>query len=305
MRARITGTLLAALLLAAVVGADSESWRIREVNGAEIVAGLTLSEKSYSILLCEEVDDVAAGPAEVELPLKSYDKRSLERCRELIAKEDYERTARILKNLLRSDPANHDARMLEALMLHRQGKNAEALEALRESLIGNRRREEAWKLLEQVAAALGRRVVRPRLDARGWTIPRDKDGDIVVAYANAGEDGDFGWMTYAAARAAYRHEGMFDRDFPKGKGYRFTIRELLFAVSSAVTWAEPRIAKKEPVAEDLARLVQEKKAGQLIPFAFFALYTPPIRQPPERDFDTLKPVLERYFDEHIVVAAGS
>jgi len=305
MRARSTGTLLAAALLAAAVGAQSDPWRIREVNGAEIVAGLTLSEKSYAIVLCEEVDEDAAGPAEVEPMLKSYDQRSVERCRELIGKEDYERAGRILRNLLRSDPANHDARMLQGLLLHRQGKHEEALAALRESLIGNRRRAEAWKILEEVAAALGRRVVRPRLDARGWTKPKDKDGDIVVAYANADEDGDFGWLMYAAARAAYRHEGMFERDFPKGKGYRFTLRELLFALSSAVTWAEPRLAKKEPVAEDLARLVREKQAGRLIPFAFFALYTRPLPARPERDFDTLKPLLERYFDEHIVVPAGS
>ena len=73
------------------------------------------------------------------------------------------------------------------------------------------------------------------------------------------------------------------------------------AVGDGVEEAE----EGEEVTAGLERLLAEKKAnGTRVP-AFFALYPMPIHKGAERGFVDLLPVLEKYFDEHILVSKGS
>ena len=208
----------------------------------------------------------------------------------------YEKAERILSNFIRKNRANWDALALRGLCRLELDRTEEAEADLRDALIGNRRNPAAWEALGKLAAGTKRRVVRPTLSPKGWVRP-PKDGSAEFGYADVDEKGDFPWLYYAAARVAYRHEGLLEKDFPGAKEYFFSFREILLALGAALSGVGE---KGEPTVE-LARLVAEQKAGTLVPFAFFALYTEPVADPPERDFEALRPRLVRYFDEHILV----
>lgn len=106
------------------------------------------------------------------------------------------------------------------------------------------------------------------------------------------------WMFYAVARAHYRYEGAFRRDHPQAKEYAFTFREQLFAVGSALSYAETQKGSERSEASEL--LIAQKKAKTLVPYVFFAMYPEPVPQQPERGWEELKPLLEKYFDERIL-----
>jgi tetratricopeptide (TPR) repeat protein len=243
------------------------------------------------------VAEGAGGAERVEPLVSPSDKEALGRCRELISAGKHDEAVAHLDEMLKRNPANHDARMLIGLSLHERGDSKAALVALRESIIGNRRNPEAWTLLEQVAKKAGKRVVRPRLELRGW-IEAKADGDVTVGYADAARDADMPWLYYGLARAYYRYEGEFKRDHPAAKDYFFSFREQLFATGTALTSVEAeKSAKRSP---EFKALIAEKKAKTLVPFLFFAAYPEPIPQQAERGWESLKPVLEKYFDEKIL-----
>jgi hypothetical protein len=282
------------LLLAA--GAAADPWAIPAPNGAELFLVLQDSERSYTLTPHDKVAEEADGKERIDPPLPAADREATEACRALVAAGSHEEAEARLAELLARNAANHDARMLVALSLHRRGLHAEALAALRESLIGNRRNPEGWKLLEEVARKLGRKVVRPRLKPRGW-VAEGADG-TTLAYADASREADMPWMFYAVARAHYRHEGRFARDHPGAKEYRFTFREQLFAAGAAVVYAEAQ--KPAERSADARMLLAQKKAKTIVPFLFFATYPEPLADPPERHFESLKPILEKYFNENIL-----
>ena len=299
-----SAVLLACIALAAAADSGSE-WKLPHVNGALYVAVLTQSERSYTILLAEYLDDVAGAPERVELPLKSSERKSLDRARKALEKKEYDKVGTMVRNFVRRNPANYDALVLGAKALHQQGKDDEALVMLRNALIGNRRSPEAWTLLRQVAAKLGKRVVRPRMEPRGWVKPPDKKGDIEVGYCDASKDEDAAWLFYAPIRAVFRYEGKFREVCPKRKDYYFTFTEQIHAVGSVVRHAEIRVKSKEPNAADVTSLLEEKGKGTIVPFAFFAMYPEPIPAKPEPGFDKLRPLLIEYFDRHILVDESS
>jgi tetratricopeptide (TPR) repeat protein len=290
MRASAVAFLLSLLL------AGGGSWDLPEPVAIGLVAAITTSEKSYNIILDSEVDEEkAAGPERVEPDLKSHEKRSLAKCRKLIAAGDTEKAEKILGSLMRRNKGNHDASALRARCRLRAGDTERALEYITASIIGNRRNPEAWEVLEELAKKLGRKVVRPRLVPGGWIEGPNEKGEISIRY-DADEDEDFPWLYYGVARAYYRQEGPFERDFPKLEEYRFTFYEQLYAVGALLQGSE---GKK--VSKGIERLQAERKAGTIVPFVFFAIYPEPIPKKPEPRFDDLLPVLEKYFDEHILV----
>jgi tetratricopeptide (TPR) repeat protein len=292
--------LLAGLFafLVSVAAAGDDPWAVPSPNGAILTAKITTSEREYAIILCDEPQEGAGGPERAELSLSKSERRVLERCRKSIADEKYEESEKILAGQMRRNPANYAALGLLARSQAKRGDHEAALESLRRSLIGNRRNPDAWTLLEEVAAALKKKVVRPQMTPRAFIRPPE-NGEVRLGYWDAGKDGDFAWYCYAVARAFYRYEGPFGKDFPKAKEYRFSFREQLYAVGAAVSTA---VDSEHEITEELTRLLAEKKSGTLVPFVFFALYPEPIPRKPEKDFDKLVPRLTEYFDSHIVVA---
>jgi tetratricopeptide (TPR) repeat protein len=286
------------LLATAFARADEGPWAVPDVSGPALFVKLQANpSRAYIVTPSDKVAPEADGDERVELPLSPEEKEALGRCRALVDAGDHADALARLDALLKENPANHDARMLVGLALHAQGDPKAALAALRESIIGNRRNPEAWTALEQVARKLGKRVVRPRLKMKGWIAPKE-DGSIVVGYAEATRDSDVPWFYYALARGYYRYEDGFKRDHPDAKEYAFTFRELLFGFGTALNAAEGlKAAKRSP---EFKLLIAEKKAKTLVPFLFFAAYPEPVPQRPERGFEQLKPVLERYFDTKIV-----
>ncbi len=284
------------LLFLAAGPALADAWTVPSPNGADLFLVLQNSSRSYTLTPADEVAEEADGKERVELPMTPADAKEIARCRELVSAGKHDEAVAGLKALLARNAANHDARLLVALSLHKRGLDAEALPVLRESLIGNRRTPEAWQLLEEVAGKLGKKVVRPRLKPRGWIVAAD-DG-ATITYADASKDADMPWMFYAVARAHYRYEGGFRRDHPQAKEYAFTFREQLFAVGSALSYME--VQKAGERSEDSTLLIAQKKAKSLVPFVFFAMYPEPVPQQPERGWEDLKPLLEKYFDERIL-----
>ncbi len=286
------------LLGATLVRADEDPWAIPDIQGPALFLKLQANpSKAYVVTPSDKVAAGAEGEERVEPAVSAADKEALGQCRELISAGKHDEAMARLGELLKGNPANHDARTLGALSLHERGDDKGALSALRESIIGNRRNPEAWKLLDEVARKLGKRVVRPRLKMKGW-IEEKANGEVTVGYAEAARDGDMPWFYYALARAFYRHEGGFKRDQPAAKEYAFTFREQLFGFGAALNTAEgQKSAKRSPESK---LLIVERKAKTLVPFLFFAAYPEPIQQQPERDWESLKPVLEKYFDQKIV-----
>jgi len=274
------------LLLGGVVLA--QDWRVPELNGAELLVVLTQSKRSYTLAPGRKLWEGARGPERIPIS----DRGAVERCRKLIDAGQFAEAASAVERMLAKNPADWDAYYLRALALHKQGRKEEARLALRESLIGNRRSPDAWSLLEQI---VGRKAKRPVFEMRAWV--RERGKEIEIAYDEK-SDADFPWIYYGIARAHYRYEGVYQREYGRAK-YRFTFREELLGLGAAVSGARSAKKDREPIPKDLKRLLDLERKKELVPFAFFAIYPEPIPRGPERGFDRLKPRLERYFDRNI------
>jgi tetratricopeptide (TPR) repeat protein len=250
-------------------------------------------------MLADKPWEGANGPDRVDLPVAQDEKDAVAHCRGLVEKGDHDAAGKALDEILAKDPANWDAYFLRAQSLHARSADADAALALRASLIGNRRSPDAWKLLDEVAKALKKKVARPRVEMRGWVREAAK-GESEMGHV-ADDATAMPWNYYAAARLHYRHEGPFARDFPGAKTYAFTFREQMYAMGVLAASAADEKKDGTKLTPDLVRVLAEKKAGTLAPFTFFAVYTEPVPAAPEKDFDKLRPRLEKYFDEKILV----
>ncbi|MHC4547745.1 MAG: tetratricopeptide repeat protein [Planctomycetota bacterium] len=268
--------------------AHAQEWRVPAPNGAELLMVLQQSKRTYTLGPHTELWKDAPGPERITTSARS----AFQRCRTHIEAGRYGEAEQAVRKMLARNPADWDAHYLRALALHRQKKKPEALAALRESLIGNRRRPEAWQLLGEI---LGRDV-RPRFTMRAWMRKRRKD--VEIAYQEKDQDADFPWIYYGIARAWYRYEGGYRRAFGRGR-YRFTFREQLFALGAALDGARSARRDGDKVPADLKRLRELQRKKTLVPFVFFALYPEPVPAKAEPGFERLKPQLERYFDTHI------
>jgi len=297
---RRIGPTIALTLFAALALAADDPWESPEFDSEMLlIRVLTLGKREVAINMADKPWPEANGPARVELPLAKEEKDELARCRGLVDKGDHDAAAPALDALLAKNAADWDAWLVHAESLHARKLDADALAALRACLVGNRRNPDAWKLLDDVAKTLGKKVARPKIDLRGWARETGKNA-IEVGYVDA-DKVNAPWNYYAAARAVYRWGGSFAADFPDLKAYGFTFREQMVAVS--VLADEAAQAKKEGASlpPDLMRILAEKKAKTLAPFAFFAAYPEALTATPEKGFETLRPRLEKYFDEKILV----
>jgi hypothetical protein len=298
----IHALLLATTLAASAAAfAQSDSWDVSAPSGVEILLALTNSKNadSYVLKLAAKPWEGANGAERVELPLPKEEKTMLARCRGLVVKGERDAAIMALDEMVTKDPANWDAFCVRAASQHAKKADDEAVTALRSSLIGNRRNPDAWKLLDQVAEAMSRKVDRPRVELRGWVRDLEK-GATEVGHVTTGELA-MPWSYYAAARAYYRREGPFARDFPAAKSYVFTFREQMYAMNVLAASLADHEKDGAKLPPDLARVLAEKKAGTLAQFTFFAVYPEPLTTTLEPGLDRLRPRLEKYFDEKIVV----
>ncbi|MCZ6572997.1 MAG: hypothetical protein O7C98_07495 [Planctomycetota bacterium] len=289
--------LAATVLLVGVVAAqDGAAWKL-PAAGPEVLLKLKLSKRTYILGPESRAPKEADGPERIQPKRESYDQGLLKVARYQIEHGELDKAEKLIAEVVERNTADAGALTLKALLLHKQGKPKQALAALRESLIQNRRNPDAWRLLRQVAKDLGRKVVRPRFRIRAW-VKQVRKG-IEVAFAPDTEK-NFPWIYYASARAVYRYEGEFQAAFPEAKEYRFTFREQLFAIGALVRGTESE-QKENKVASDLKRLLRESRKKDVVAYVFWATYPEPLPATPEACFGALRPKLERYFDEHIVV----
>lgn len=291
---------LVALVVAGAALAADDPWESPQADTEMLLMrAMTLGKADVVVNLADDPWSGANGPARVELPLAKDDAAEVARCRELVAAGDHDGAARAIDALLAKNPANWDALVVRASSLHAKKTDAEAMAALRASIIGNRRNPDAWKLLDDVAKALGKKVARPAIDLRGWARELGKDR-IEIGYV-AADKVEGPWNYYACARAVYRWGGQFAADFPAVKTYAFTFREQMVAMAVLASEAAEEKKGGAKLPPDLVRVLAEKKAGTLAPFAFFAAYPEALGASPEKDFELLRPRLQKYFDEKIVV----
>jgi hypothetical protein len=296
---RISMPLLCAVLATAALAADGDPWLVPTPAGAELLVTMEKSSHSYTLSGVKTQWDGANGPEREELPLANDERDGLAKARELATKGDHDAAVKAADELIAKNAANWEAHLVRAASLHAKGADADALAALRTSLIGNRRRPEAWKLLDDVAAAMSKKVARPKLDVRGWV--RDKAKDETEVGSVFEKDADMPWTYYAAARAVYRWDGRFTRDFPAAKSYAFTFREQMFAMCVLAAAADVQRADGKANSEDLKRVVAERKARTLTEFTFFAVWPEPLSSKSEPGLDALRPRLEKYFDEKVLL----
>jgi len=299
---RLPALLFAASLATSVVAfAQSSPWDVPAPPGVEILLAVRDPKKAdaYVLKYATKPWDGANGPERVDLPLPKEEKTLLGRCRGLAAKGEHDAAVMGLDEIVSMNPSDWDAYVLRAASRHARKADDEAVAALRTSLIGNRRNPDAWKLLSDVTEAMGRKVARPRVDMRGWVRDVGKIG-LEVGHVTVG-DLATPWSVYAAARAYYRNEGPFARDFPQAKTYAFTFREQMFAMGALAASLAEKAKEGAKLTPDAARILEEQKAGTLPEFTFFAVYTEPVGAAPEPGFDQLRKRLAKYFDEKIVV----
>jgi tetratricopeptide (TPR) repeat protein len=300
MRLRLRVAVVALLICAFAVRAEEATWSLPAPEGVLLVAALTMSERSYTI----EVDTASPAecrvPARIEVTKSASDRRVIALARKRIESGKLAQAEKSLNSLLRRKSAQYDALALRALCLLAKGEKDKALADIRKSIIGNRRNPEAWTILGKVAKARGKKVVRPEFEIVGWITPPAADGGVRLGFP-CGDDMDalFPWTYYGGARAHFRHEGGFKKAFPREKIYRYTFCEHLFAMGAVVQGAASRA---KPLSAGLKRLVAEKKAKTIIPFLYFAAYPEVLPRKPEKGFDSLEPILVKYFDEHILVS---
>ena len=298
MRFLRTSALLTSVAAAAAFAAD-DPWRVSAPPGPEHAVTLVESEREYTLMLAGKPWEGANGPERVELALSAEEKDALTRCRAQVDGGELDAAQEAVDGLLGRNPANWDAWLLRARVLHARESDAEALSALRTSLVGNRRSPEAWQLLEELARALGKKVVRPRLALRGWV---RELGQGEVECGHVADDSDaMPWSYYAAARAVYRYEGPYARDFPGAAPYRFTFREQMYAMGVLAASARDARRSGTRLSGGLKRVLSEDSAGSLVPFTYFAVYPEAVPALPEPGFDALLPRLERYFDQKVLV----
>ncbi len=300
MRRVRTFVVAAALAASAAAWAQQDPWDLRPPSGVEMLVAVSDPKKAdaYVVRAARKAWDGADGPERIDLPLPKDERSLLGRCRALAAKGDHDAAVMALDEVVARNPADWDAYLLRAASRHARKADDEAVAALRASLVGNRRNPDAWKLLDDVTEAMGRKVARPRLDMQGWV--RDVGGKIEAGHVMTGELAT-PWSVYAAARAYYRHEGPFARDFPDAKAYFFSFREQVFAMNAFAAALADSVKDGAKLPPDLQRVLDEQKAGTLAEFAFFAVYPTPVGAAPEPGFEGFRKRLERYFDGKIVV----
>lgn len=296
---RVRSLLLCAALGAAALAADADPWIVAVPKGAELLMTMDKSSHSYTLSAVKSAWDGANGPERAELQLGNDERDGLAKARDLASKGDHDAAVKAADDLVARNAANWEAHLVRAASLHAKGADADALAALRASLVGNRRRPEAWKLLDDVAAALGKKAVRPQLGVRGWV--RDKGKDETEVGSVFEKDADMPWTYYAAARAVYRWEGRYLHDFPAAKTYSFSFKEQMFAMCVLASEADKQRRDGKAGGDEFKRLLAEKQAGTLTEFAFFAAWPEPLTATPEPGIDALRPRLAKYFDEKIVV----
>lgn len=295
--------LLFATAMATSVAAFAQAspWDAAPPPGVEMLVAVKDPKKAdrYVLKYAKKPWDGANGPERVELPLAKDERTLLGRCRGLAAKGEHDAAVMALDEIVIRNPVDWDAYALRAASRYAKKAHDEAVAALRASLVGNRRNPEAWKLLEAVTEAMGRKVERPRVDMRGWVRDLGKAG-LEVGHVTTG-DLATPWSVYAAARAYYRREGPFARDFPDAKEYSFTFREQMFAMNALAAALAEKAKEGAAFTPDALRILEERKAGTLPEFTFFAVYTEPVGASPEPGLDALRKRLAKYFDERIVV----
>jgi hypothetical protein len=300
MRPLRTLPLCAALLVAGSALWADDPWLPAASRGVELVMARVSSPREvYSILLADEPWEGADGPERAEPATTEGEREALAQSSHALAQGETDAALAGVDALLAEHASNWDAHVLRARVLHAQGSHADAAAALRTALIGNRRCPEAWELLDSVAKALGKKVVRPRVAMRGWVRDRGKAG-YELGHVATDDDG-MPWNYYAAARAHYRFEGPFARDFPKGTSYTLTFREQMYAVGVLAASAVEQRKDGVKLSADLRRVLSERTAGTLPPFAFFAVHPEPVPAQPEPGWDKLLPRLVKYFDQKILV----
>jgi len=300
MRRFRTWAALGAFAASAAAFAQQDPSDVRPPPGVEMLLAVTDAKKSdvYVVRAAAKAWDGAAGPERIDLALPKDERALLGRCRTLAAKGDHDAAVMELDEIVARDPANWDAYLLRAASRHARKADDEAVAALRSSLIGNRRNPDAWKLLDDVTEAMGRKVARPRIAPQGWV--RDVGRQIEVGHVMTG-DLATPWSVYAAARAYYRVEGPFARDFPDAKTWFFSFREQVFAMNALAAALADSAKSGAKLTPDAQRVLDEQKAGTLAEFAFFAAYPSPVGASPEPGFEGFRKRLAKYFDERIVV----
>ena len=153
--------LAATVLLVGVVAAqDGAAWKL-PAAGPEVLLKLKLSKRTYILGPESRAPKEADGPERIQPKRESYDQGLLKVARYQIEHGELDKAEKLIAEVVERNTADAGALTLKALLLHKQGKPKQALAALRESLIQNRRNPDAWRLLRQVAKDLGRKVVRP------------------------------------------------------------------------------------------------------------------------------------------------
>lgn len=132
----------------------------------------------------------------------------------------------------------------------------------------------------------------------------DKNINITLSPGNGkGDDPSGGaWMAYAISRAAYRKDD-FAKDHPGEKEYRHSMQEEAKALSLAVEVATGDKKNKNPLPDDLARLVELKKGGFLEPYVLLNVPDGGVVQDYPAYRTAHRDVLERYLADFVLPAA--
>ena len=94
----------------------------------------------------------------------------------------------------------------------------------------------------------------------------------------------------------WRAGDLTQREFARRKGLAPTTLSW-WSCAALNTVEAQKSARRSP---EFKLLIAEKNAKTLVPFLFFAAYTEAVPRQPERDWASLKPALEKYFDQKIV-----
>ena len=153
---RVRSCCLAFVLAAAALAAD-DPWDVPAPSGLAILSKLQWSSRAETsaFAMPAKPSEGANGREAVLLSLSDEEIRSVLHVRRLVADGDIDGALASADAAIARSPANWDAFAARAVALHAKKADAEALLALRASLIGNRRNPDAWKLLEDVAGAVG------------------------------------------------------------------------------------------------------------------------------------------------------
>lgn len=187
---------------------------------------------------------------------------------------DIEKAGAAYSRAITIDPNRDTAYRFWGNALLQSGKMEESKQKLIEAIICEPYSRAPWQYLSNWAERNKAQLGHPRVDVPTSSVQRKDDKNInITAMLSDKKDGTEAWTMYSLVKAAWMGE-TFEKEFPKEKEYRHSLREESEALKAAIESLQVKLKegglKESALDVSIANLLKLHRAGLIEPFILLA-----------------------------------